>query len=528
MKRVKYILSAVALLMLGTSSYAQSFYDGSRLVGSDLNGTARFVGMGGAMGALGGDLSVMGVNPAGIGIYRSNDASVSFGFNNFSADSKYNGTNLSVDKTRFSFDNAGFVLAIKQGDYTPLRYVNFGFNARKVKSFDRNTSAGGVYNTSQTMQFANLVNENSKFLSPDILMDQEAYFFNDVPWLGAMAYEANLLPLNADEDGYLPYYDSSRHADGVSGIYESRERGAIYSFDFNLAFNLYDRVYLGATIGAYDVDYKRTSTYSELFLVNNTEDDGDYLLENHYRVEGTGIDFKLGAIFRPFEYSPLRIGVAVSTPVYYRLTEHNMAYLDYYTFNEAEDKYMSGTAYPQNDRGGEMEGRTEYKVRTPWKYNFSLGYTVGNNLALGAEYEYMDYSGTSMKYDDGMKMLTENEKTKEYMKGVSTVRLGAEYRFVPEFSLRLGYNYIGASTKGDAYKELPLNGIRTDTEYTNSKAINNYTLGFGYRGEAFYADMAYQYQTQKADFYAFREEGLSATKMTYDRHQLLLTLGVRF
>ena len=76
----KVIVTACALLAMTTAS-AQNAYDAEKLLGNDLNGTARFVGMGGAMGALGGDISVISSNPAGIGIFRSNDVSISFGFN---------------------------------------------------------------------------------------------------------------------------------------------------------------------------------------------------------------------------------------------------------------------------------------------------------------------------------------------------------------------------------------------------------------------------------------------------------------
>ena len=73
MKNIRLAM-VIACTLLGTAVVnAQSLYDAARLMGNDLNGTARFIGMGGAMGALGGDISTMGTNPAGIGIYRSSD-----------------------------------------------------------------------------------------------------------------------------------------------------------------------------------------------------------------------------------------------------------------------------------------------------------------------------------------------------------------------------------------------------------------------------------------------------------------------
>lgn len=121
----------------------QSSYDAALLTGSELNGTARFVGMGGAMGALGGDISVIGTNPAGIGIYRSHDLSISFGFNNTSASSTFNGVNMKQDRTRVSLDQAGIVYSSKIGNRTPLRYVNFAFNYHKSRNFNRLFNMGG-------------------------------------------------------------------------------------------------------------------------------------------------------------------------------------------------------------------------------------------------------------------------------------------------------------------------------------------------------------------------------------------------
>ena len=66
-------LATLGLLVAAAPISAQTVYDAAKITGKDLNGTARFVGMGGAMGALGGDISTIGTNPAGIGIYRSND-----------------------------------------------------------------------------------------------------------------------------------------------------------------------------------------------------------------------------------------------------------------------------------------------------------------------------------------------------------------------------------------------------------------------------------------------------------------------
>jgi len=181
-----------------------------------------------------------------------------------------------------------------------------------------------------------------------------------------------------------------------------------------------------------------------------------------------------------------------------------------------------------------------FNFQTPWTYNVSLGYTVGNSLALGAEYEYQDYSSMKFKDPDGYSSSFEFENsTTPMLKGVNTVRLGLEYKVIPQFALRAGYNYSTAAFHKDAFKDLPYNSIQTDTDFANSKSMSNYTLGIGYRGSMFYADLAYKFSTYKEDFYPFvngyaNEDGgvtidsPEATKVTNTRSQVLFTVGMRF
>jgi hypothetical protein len=527
----KTIIPAVIAIyfLSGVTLNAQTLHDANRLMESNLNGTARFVGMGGAMGALGGDISTIGTNPAGIGIYRSNEAMFSFGFVNTGSQSTFNDATTDTDNFHGSFDNIGFVLSNKIGNLTPLRYVNFGFNYRKLKSFNKNVATRGHTSFSQTQQFASMVNNNSeyyqRFLLPEYLMNAAAFQLNNyVPWLGAMAYEANLITLDENNQRYSPYLLEDN---ALISKYSSEERGGVDSYDINMSFNFYNRLYLGATLGAYGVDYTRYSSYAETFLVNN-QNDGNYTLHNDYFLEGSGIDFKLGFIVRPIENSSLRLGAAIHTPTWYQLKENHFARLSYTSYNINKGEYDTGETYPQSKNGNEMERETEYRITTPWKYNASLGYTIGRNIAVGVEYEYCDHSTGTLRYDSGMKMDEETDAIREGLKKVHTIRAGAEFKLTPEFGVRLGYNRITASTYTDTFKSLSINDTRTDTEFFNGKAANNYTFGFGYRDESLYIDMAYLYNSYKEDFYAFDHINLPPTEVTTGNHKIMFTLGVRF
>lgn len=567
MKKIIALASLGALIAV-TPIGAQTVYDAAKITNTDLNGTARFVGMGGAMGALGGDISTIGTNPAGIGLYRSNDAMVTFGFSSYGTESNYMGNKSSFDKTRGAFDNAGFVLSTKIGNATTLRYVNFAFNYKKAKSFYKNMSmAGNLGDYTQTDYMAAQAGGITNWTG-DIYTDPQ------VGWLSALGYDGYLItdlishnPAQGEVPSYYkPYMVNgvqvkNLHGDlmyttpgeyggmflGGNADFRSEERGGIDQYDFNMSFNFNDRVYLGLTIGAYSVDYSKYTFYDENYLDDAGNEIGQgYNLQSWNKISGSGFDVKLGVIVRPFEYSPLRIGFAIHTPTYYNLDYKTNARLESDVLNDLditnESKVPSGEIGNYDvDTYDIMKGDMvrQFRLQTPWTYNVSLGYTVGKNLALGAEYEYQDYSSMKFKDPDGYADTFEYENsTTPMMKGVSTIRLGAEYKVIPQFALRAGYNYSSAIFNNDAFKDLPYNSVQTDTDFANTKSLSNYTLGIGYRGSMFYADLAYKFSSYKEDFYPFVNQYMDgndlvtgsplATTVKNTRSQVLLTLGIRF
>jgi hypothetical protein len=481
----------------------------------------------------------MGTNPAGIGIYRSNDVMLSFGFDNTRAKSALG---QSVSKFHGSFDNAGFVFAAKVSNNGALRFANFGFNYRKIGSFDRSMLTGGTFDVSQLEQAAYMLNiaDNGVPIGEDALMADGVFNNPNVPWLGAMGYNAGTTtggpnhdqsiglvnPVYVTDAGgkqYLDHYEPyTQVGDQIDQVYRSKESGGLHSFDLNGALNFYDRFYVGATLGLYSINYDRNSAYGENFTGTDGTNYGGYTLSNHYWADGSGVDFKLGFILRPFEDSSFRIGAAVHTPTFFSVTEHGNAVLDY-----DFDAGISGSTRPYDDNKNDMASAYSYKVVTPWKVNVSLGYTVGTAVALGVEYEYANRSAGTLKDQDGYK-LGQSISMNDMMKAVHTLRAGAEIKLAKEFSLRLGYNYITAPFKDDAYKYLQPNSMRTDTEYANIGAMSNYTCGLGYRGKSFYADLAYRYNTYNETFYSSNVVGLPGTKISNNNHKVLLTLGMRF
>lgn len=508
----------------------QSSYDAALLTGSELNGTARFVGMGGAMGALGGDISVIGTNPAGIGIYRSHDLSISFGFNNTSASSTFNGVNMKQDRTRVSLDQAGIVYSSKIGNRTPLRYVNFAFNYHKSRNFNRLFNMGGnLDGFSQTFQIASMTNavadysvngfdENSYYDLINHSNPYTDYSWGDVSTLTKMGVRTGVTEWSSVDNEAIGWL-------GKANEYYSREEGGINQYDLNVAFNVEDRFYFGLTLGVYDVNYSKSSYYIEdLWMDDGTTDNGGYRLDNYFHADGSGVNLKLGAIVRPFAYSPFRIGFAVHTPTWYNLTYHYSSRLE-----SAIQAVDNGAKYYQDTfeaLGGDCI--YDYQFSTPWLFNVNVGTTFGGVVAVGAEYEYQDYSSCRFADMDGNEFYSSTDEIENNLKGVHTVRLGIESFLTPQFAIRGGYNYTTTAFKDDAFKPMAYYETRTDTEYENLQNQHTVTLGMGYRGKMFYADMAYKYNMYKSEFRPFDDVALPAAKVDNDRHQLLLTLGLRF
>lgn len=546
MKNKKMFLAVIGLCLTLVPVTAQTVYDAAKIADKDLNGTARFVGMGGAMSALGGDISTIGTNPAGIGIYRSHDVMTSFSLSSFGTDANYMGNNLSTSKMKGSYDNLGFVLSTKIGNKTTLRYVNFGFNYHKSNSFYGNMEMGGdLGNQSQSYYMAQQAAGIESW-------GNSPYTDVNIGWLSVLGYDGWLITdITTDKTG-TPYLDEDGNQindvngnplyrtpgvyyglyDNGNASYRSEQRGGIEQYDFNISFNIKDRVYLGLTLGAYSVDYNKYTTYGESY-----ENGEYYSLTSNNQIVGAGFDVKVGAIIRPFEYSPLRVGLAVHTPTFYSLDYKTRAYVESSLYDPVTGKNEAASVATENIVDGDMI--REFRLQTPWLYNVSLGYTIGNSWALGAEYEYQDYSSMEFRDPQGFSDSFEFENsTTAMVKGVHTFRAGLEYKVIPQFAIRAGYNYRSALFNKDAFKDLPINSIQTDTDFSNTQALNNYTVGIGYRGSMFYADLAYKFTSCKSDFYPFVNMNQTdnvleitspeATKVTDSRSQVLLTLGVRF
>ncbi len=524
-----------AFLTVSASLYAQNIYQLEDYSTNDLNGTARYVGMGGAMNALGADISVMSSNPAGIGLYRRSDVAGTLSVVSQADAKKFDNKSGS----HMSFDQLGLVYCLNVGNST-TKFVNFGLNYRKHKDFNKLINTG--------MEFASASGGPS-----------QTWQMHDIGFLWGVSEENNTFKFDPTKGtplsnmGYETYLYDVDPNDVLNGSvynasandYRQAKWGSIQDYSLSLGFNFSEQWYLGFALGVYNVDYNSYSEYGEYLLgINNNTvyDAGNYTLTNRFDISGTGVDFKAGLIVRPVEDNPFRIGFSFTTPTYYSLRSRKSATL--YAYIQDPVPYY----------GYDLD--YEYNLYTPWKFNVSLGTTFFNQLAIGAEYEYSDYSASKITYDTGYDAWGDRDserddaiksESEKYLKGVSTFKIGAEWYVDPKLCIRFGYNDVTSPMSKNAFYNQFINSMSLDcattTAYMNPSAINRFTVGMGTNLGNFYADLACMFQNQHADFYAAyptetynvtpngvvnEPNALPATRLKFNQTKVMLTLGYRF
>ena len=444
MKTNKLIMS-IAAFAACVSVSAQTSFDAAKLYDEELNGTARYVGMGGAMSALGSDPSVISHNPAGIGTYHNSDINLSMSFfgtsvatdplytayNQGSAKGIYFYSNNRKSDLMAAVDNVSVIFSGYDGSDC---YLNFGFSYRKLQNVDRN-------------------------------LDYQDKFFD------------------YSQDDHTKKYVVYRE-------YVDRQRNKVNSYDFNLSCNLSDMLYLGWTLGILSTDTWSEGYYYDFYpsSYEAAKEDQDFIyydekmdytsVDKMNSAKGTGWNMAFGLIVRPV--SPLRLGLSVKTPTAFK---QRLEYADYAYAIQGE----------QQD-GNKYTNSIDYKFSSPWSINLSGGLTIGHT-AIGVEYEkhFTDRSSLSI---DNTQM---NKQGALHYQDYSTFKIGIEQN-ISNLSLRAGYNSVGSMFKEDSFVYLSdsdFNNSRMDWQNDRPGKSKYCTLGLGYcsepdrDGTQFYFDLAY-------------------------------------
>lgn len=517
---------SIIVSLLPTTAFAQSAIDAYTLSQNDFRGTARFMAMGGAFGALGGDITSIVQNPAGIGVYRSSDISATLDVDMQSTQSQ-NASNK-VNQTKVSCNSFGYVGAFRLNGES-LRTLNWGFSYNR--NANRAHSMNGQINSLQSSlsnYVAGVTNAGGWTVND---LAGANYATTNAPWMSVLSYDASIINPTSDGKSFQGLY-----GDGTTGYgeFEVIEEGGVDEFNFSLGGNVKDMIYWGVTVGVTDLDYKLYSYYGEKLdnaYVNSdlsgvgdiVRGSGAFALENYLHTTGTGYNVKLGLMLRP--NSTLRIGAAFHTPTYYTMKDLYYTSIGY----QYQDK-PSGTA----ETNGGYDGETNYRLRTPWRFIGSLAGVIGTQGILSLDYEYVAYGSMRLHDDIGNAYTDTNFDIKDYYKGSSIFRIGGEFRVDKQLSLRAGYSYQTSPVNEDALNDrLNIITVGTTPAYCFDKSTQHITCGLGYKFGRIYADLAYVHKTRDREYHAFSpvveyREASPKSIISETNDRIVATIGFRF
>lgn len=518
MKKILLSLTCLALAYNYSSVQAQSLVDNTLMISRDITtGTARFKAMGGVNTALGGDISSISGNPAGLGFYGQSDVSVTLNYLNNSNKTNFFGTQTTQGLGKFGLENAGIVIHYPTHNDPDYGWQNFNIGI----SIDKSN------NLSDHLKYAGTNNQNSIVNSFSEIMDRNKDFEGDF-------WNSYLVDKDAVNDGR--YFPTVLEGDDKNQQTDYVTNGFKYNTNISFGANYGNSLYIGARFGFVSFQYDSKTTFmekgwtktsNEILAQNPTSDFGkpnnsaykytdisyDLTDYNDLTLKGTGVKFSLGAIFKPaWDWN---IGVNISTPTWTEIQEDSSVetLVDYY-----KDENTTTSLHP--GYGSKNYGESfDYAVISPWKTSVGVTKFFGSGL-FSAEVEYVNYG--SIKYRE---IVTDpnyefenntNYDIKDSFKGAFNVKLGGELLITDRLAGRAGFNLIGSPYKNDSSSDyiasLGLGYVLTKSLYVDVTAMQFKQFN--------YAHSAYSLSTWNSP------DPVADVKNT--RTNVMLTLGAKF
>ena len=493
MKKLLYIFASFLFVF---EANAQTLADVIRYSQSNLQGTARATAMGNAFGSLGGDFTSLSINPAGLGVYRSDELSFTTTYSKKDVDANYLGVNSKESTSLLSIPNVGYVAALKtSSNKSSLINVNLGVGFNRLNNFKiHRYVSGNNAQSSMLDSFAEIANSVGN-------SDQFDRFYEKAAWDTYM--------LDYDDNSQL---FSHKIADGNYGqnqIKSFSQSGYVNEYNFSFGLNFNHKVYAGFSLGVHDVYFKETTEMCEFDPGNRFNNFDEYSFYTYLKTEGVGVNGKFGVIFKPI--NELRLGFALHTPTFYNLDDY---YYNDMTSIAANNGVMNNYSY------NSPEGEFEYTLQTPWKAVLSASFVSEFGL-ISLDCDFIDYS-TSKLRSNGSLMRDDNDLISQSFKPVANIHVGGEYKVTDSFSLRAGAEYLpGPYNK-------TINGV---DQINGTSKTYTYSGGLGWRSSNFFIDLAYKYYTDNhyVDIYIPSSTNPVAPTRFKDTFNFLsLTLGFRF
>ena len=500
------------LLMLGigliSTSYiiAQDITDAVRYSMDEIQGTARFRAMGGAFGALGGDMSSININPASSAVFNNSQASVSLGLFNSKENIGYFDGSNSSSNSNVDLNQLGAAFIFKNTNpNSGWKKFSLSFAYDRSADYDNDWVASGT-NPNQTIGDYFLNNAQGLRLDEISAFPGESYsqayseigsFYGQRNQQAFLGYEGYIINPIDDTDENTSYVSNINGGD-YNQRYAYASRGYNGKLAFNIATSYNDKIYLGLNLNSHFINYDRTTFLNES---NSGSSISQVNFENNLSTTGSGFSFQLGGIAKITEQ--LRVGLSYNSPTWYRISDETSQYL-------ATTRSEGGSDINQVVNPNIINIYEEYKLQTPSKITGSLAYVFGKTGLLSFDYSLKDYSNTKFKPTSDAVFSSINNTISNTLDTAASYRLGGEYRY-KQVSFRGGYRIEESPYKDDGF-------------YGDLKG---YSLGLGYDFGNLNLDLAFS-QSERDYNYQFYSTGLTdAAQIESKYSDFILTLGFR-
>lgn len=429
------IITFFLMVFITSSVFSQQYaFDALRFSLPYQVGTARYAGMGGALGALGTDPACMANNPAGLGLVRNSEFSVTPAmFLNFT-ESDFDNTKYAEDKFVFTFGNISAIYSrrLNKEKTTGVQFLNFGLAYHRTNNFNNNIFFNGADSSfSLSQKFTDV----AQGFSPNVLTSD----------FERLAFNTFLIDTTGNNTTYQNNGLLNNQYKNISR--QNLNAGSVGDIVLSSAINYGNKLFGGVSFGISMLNYTRVNNYIETDVNNLHPQFNSLGFKQTVDVSGIGVNVKVGVIYKPLDW--FRVGFAFHTPTWYGISEDSYAELTT-VFNNGQYYSKSPTRL------------FDYDLTTPWRMQGSLGFIALKKLAIGVEYEFADYTNINLRPSSNL-FLAENNYIDTVFTSQHIIRVGAELKLDP-FKIRTGYNF-----QSDPYKKTPL--------LTN--ALHNISLGGG-------------------------------------------------
>ena len=462
------------------SLMSQNISDALNYTNNNIDGSARFSAMGGAFGALGGEISSISLNPAGSAIFNNSYLSLSFASdkktNDVSLLNAYNTqdkSNLTMNQIGgvFVFNNIGGAKKWKK-IVVGLSYdqTNNNFNEFFVRDFTNSNSIDSFFlANAQGLRLDQIsAFENESITDAYVDIGNTFGYPHQQAFLG---YESFIIEPDSFEDDNTSY--TSNVAPGTfNQTYYSISRGYNGKFTANIGAQYSEKLYLGVNLNGHFVDY---DNYNILEESNTNGQSGslhitDINFENRLSGFGGGFSYQLGAIAKLNDW--LRLGVTYDSPVWYSIKEETRQYLAT-RFVDQSDEETTIVLDPNAINVFE-----EYTIQTPSKITGSLAVIINKLGLISFDYSRKDYSKMEFKPLEGFEvswMDDLNWEINDNLTVANSYKIGAEIR-ANSLSYRAGYRI----------DESPY----LNTDYYSDR--KGFSLGIGYKFKSNSIDLSFE------------------------------------